>query len=33
VDSFFVDRYGIIRVIHLGEMSHEYIEQQVLELL
>jgi cytochrome c biogenesis protein CcmG, thiol:disulfide interchange protein DsbE len=31
--SFFIDRHGIIRVIHLGEMPPDYIEQQVLELL
>ncbi len=32
-DSFFIDRHGIIRVIHLGEMPPDYIEQQVQELL
>ncbi len=32
-DSIFIDRHGIIRVIHLGEMSPDYIEQQVLGIL
>ena len=32
-ESFFIDRHGTIRVIHLGEMSPDYIEQQVLGIL
>jgi cytochrome c biogenesis protein CcmG, thiol:disulfide interchange protein DsbE len=32
-DSIFIDRHGIIRVIHLGEMSPDYIEHQVLGIL
>lgn len=32
-DSFFIDRHGVIRVIHLGEMAPDYIEQQVQGLL